>query len=207
MNYLSNKSDMKSPCFSSAHLLKLFCKFLQNSEGRYTKKSYQWKSIKNHRHDYSKIASQLTRISWRELWGKNINPFQSAYQGDFFNTLLYWLILTRRHNSLVTFSILRSLYSGCSPTPANLFALVSVPNYWLMQPEVLLQCNLINIVGSTMWSTLATHLPSLWLNGLFPLSDLWYSSQPRHIGSLRLNSANYLCSLVEHITHQNSVGD
>ena len=117
--------------------------------------------------------SYHTRLSWRELWGKNENPFQSAYQGDFFNTLLYWLILTRRHNSLVTFSILRSLYSGCSPTPANLFALVSVPNYWLMQPEVLLQCNLINIVGSTMWSTLATHLPSLCLSGLFPLSDPW----------------------------------
>ena len=56
-----------------------------------------------------------------------------------------------------------------------------IPNYWLMQPEVLLQCNLINIVGSTMWSTLATHLPSLCLSGLFPLSDPWDSSQsPSH---------------------------
>ena len=33
-------------------------------------------------------------------------------------------------------------------------------------------------------------LPSLCLRGLFPLSDLWYSSHRRNIGCLRLNSVS-----------------
>ena len=51
-------------------------------------------------------------------------------------------------------------------------------------------CIVLSFDCSTTWSTLATHLPSLCLSGLFPLSDPWHSSHRRHIGRLRLNSVS-----------------
>ena len=58
-----------------------------------------------------------------------------------------------------------SFSSECDWIPCGVIATVS--NHSLPYSSVI-RCD--------RWSTLATHLPSLCLSGLFPLSDLWYSS-------------------------------
>ena len=60
---------------------------------------------------------------------------------------------------------------------------------------------------STAWRTLATHLPSLCLGGLFPPSDLWYSSSSlSHRPSTSLLYVLQL-SLSRTTPHRYSVGD
>ena len=60
----------------------------------------------------------------------------------------------------------------------------------------------IRLGGSTLWCTLATHLPSLCLGVLFTPSDPWHSSHsPSHRPSTSTYSASYVCPLVEHTPH------
>ena len=61
---------------------------------------------------------------------------------------------------------------------------------------------IIRLGDSTGWRTLATHLPSLCLRGLFPPSDPWHSSHsPSHQPSTSRYSAFYSYPLVEYEPH------
>ena len=121
---------------------------------------------------------------WAKCWGWRIEPHtdnspSSEFSSPYIPQRTYsWICSTFElyPNKILTMPSLTNTVAGTLTFPHT------------QNKETI--CIVLSFDCSTTWSTLATHLPSLCLSGLFPLSDPWHSSHRRHIGRLRLNSVS-----------------